>query len=368
MKIALFCSVGGWGGLEQNAIKTADWLTQAGMNITLIVQEGTRVANASIEKGIPTIFFQHKHKHYVWNDAKKLAHIMSEHQFDVLIIGHSVHFYISVWAKYYTQDKLKLVYWQHMQMPVRRRDFYHASFYRKIDKWIVPLDYLREELKKTTTLQEKQVVQIPQVIDTTLFLPAKAQKLEARRSFQFEEDDFLVGNIGRIDSQKGQEYLVQAGILLAQKKLPIKIFVMGENNQYEDYLGYLKRLVEEAGLAEMILFRPFTTKTPEAFAAMDIFVMCSLSEPIGMVTLEAMATQVPVIGTNTGGTPELLAEGKAGLLVPPKDAIRLAEAIEKLYQDKDLCKTLVENALQEVTQKYDIPQQVHLFKQLFENL
>jgi hypothetical protein len=76
MKIALFCSVGGWGGLEQNAIKTADWLTQAGMDITLIVHEGTRVANAGIEKGIKTIFFSHKGKHRVWHEGKNLAKIL----------------------------------------------------------------------------------------------------------------------------------------------------------------------------------------------------------------------------------------------------------------------------------------------------
>ncbi|MEO1655369.1 MAG: glycosyltransferase family 4 protein, partial [Bacteroidota bacterium] len=99
------------------------------------------------------------------------------------------------------------------------------------------------------------------------------------------------------------------------------------------YLPYLKELVQKNELADRVHFRPFSKETPLAFAALDVFVMASLSEPFGMVTIEALATARPVIGTNSGGTRELLNYGQAGLLFSPKNADELKEAVKILYQD-----------------------------------
>ena len=79
---------------------------------------------------------------------------------------------------------------------------------------------------------------------------------------------------------------------------------------------------------------PFYTHTEIIYKALDVFIMSSLSEPYGMVTLEALLSGTNVIGTNTGGTKELLNNGEYGQLILPNDEHQLSKAILEIYNKK----------------------------------
>ena len=87
-----------------------------------------------------------------------------------------------------------------------------------------------------------------------------------------------------------------------------------------------------------------------------------------MVTVEAMASGLPIVGTNSGGTPELLDFGAAGLLVPPKNEFALAEAIENLMSDKTLREELSRTASYNAITKYDYQIQCKLLEQVMETI
>lgn len=126
--------------------------------------------------------------------------------------------------------------------------------------------------------------------------------------------------------------------------------------------------MQELNVEKFVHFRPFTEQTEIAFAALNVFIMASIGETYGMVTVEAMASGVPVIGTNSGGTPELLDFGKAGLLVPPKDPEALALAIEKLMSNKLLWEEMRMAASQRALAKYNYQLQCRLVEQLLEEI
>jgi glycosyltransferase involved in cell wall biosynthesis len=96
--------------------------------------------------------------------------------------------------------------------------------------------------------------------------------------------------------------------------------------------------------------------------------MSSHAEAYGMVTIEAMASGLPVIGTKNGGTPELLENGELGLLVEPKDERQLAEALGRLYADQKLRSALGVKARQVALAKYSYQTQCELIEQLLEKL
>lgn len=76
------------------------------------------------------------------------------------------------------------------------------------------------------------------------------------------------------------------------------------------------------------------------YSAMDVFVFPSLEEAFGQTALEAMACRTPVVGTSVGGIPEMVIDGQTGLLAPPRSPRRLAAAVERLYDDCDLRRTM----------------------------
>jgi len=370
-RIAIICSVGGWGGQEQNTVKTVSWLREAGVDITLITASDSRLTTAARELGLPLITFDHTGKHLVWSDARRLRAVLDEHGFTTLIIGHTRHLYISVWAARYAaryapvgaSSKLRLIYWQHVQITMSRKDPYHAWFYRQLDTFIAPLDYLEEQALERTSLQCDQIVRIPHVIDTAPLLRSVITRSDARAMMNLPQDTFLVGTIGRIDRAKGQEYLLHAVADLRRDGRSIEAVLIGENSR-EDYLGELTALAQQLGISDAVHVRDHTSQIEAAFRSLDVFAMTSISEPIGMVTLEAMAMGVPVIGTNSGGTPELLDHGRVGRLIAPGDAAQLGEAIAWCMDHEEEVGLMVDDAQTWVRERFDRSHQVELFTHL----
>jgi glycosyltransferase involved in cell wall biosynthesis len=90
----------------------------------------------------------------------------------------------------------------------------------------------------------------------------------------------------------------------------------------------------------------------EVLAALDVFVLPSRTEGMSNALLEAMAMALPVVATAVGGTPEVIADGRSGLLVPPDDASALAAAIARVLADADLARRLGAAARQTVEERY----------------
>ncbi len=362
-RIAIICSVGGWGGQEQNTVRTVAWLRDAGVEITIIAASASRLTTAAREQGLPVITFDHQRKHLVWSDARRLRDLLRQHRITTLIIGHTRHLYISVWATRWGLPRVRLIFWQHVQITMSRRDPYHGWFYRHLDTFIAPLDYLRRQALERTTLRTEQIVQIPQVIDTAPLLGSTMSKQAARDVLNLPQDVVLVGTIGRIDRAKGQEYLVRAIAELHRRGRHVEAVVIGENSR-EDYQTELTTLMSTLGIRAAVHLRDFTSNIEAAFRALDVFAMTSLSEPIGMVTLEAMAMGIPVIGTNSGGTPELVDHGRVGRLVTPAHPEELADAIAACIDHPQLTQQMVREARAWVADHFDRTQQVALFTAL----
>jgi D-inositol-3-phosphate glycosyltransferase len=335
MRLAFLCSSSSWGGLELNNLKLYVWLRERGHEPILLGLRQSRLGQEAIKNNIPVIEFGHRRKHLALGASRRLAKIIDHHNLHVLIIAHYRQFYLCVWAKRLANTHPRLVYWQQMQVVLKRKDFYHAFFYRQLDAWIAPLHYLKDQLLSNTVLPAEKIHVIPLGVELSLFWNAAHQREKARTLFGLPQGEFLAGIIGRIDKEKGQETLLRAIHQLKNRNISAKAVIIGEETiGGEGYLAVLKSLTASLGLENDVYFRPFTRDAPMAFACLNVFVMASVSEPIGMVTVEAMAAGIPVVGTNRGGTPELLDRGNAGLLFEPGDFIQLSEHLLSLSLEK----------------------------------
>jgi glycosyltransferase involved in cell wall biosynthesis len=99
----------------------------------------------------------------------------------------------------------------------------------------------------------------------------------------------------------------------------------------------LKALVRELGVAERVVFTGGRSDIPQIMASCDVFTLPSFEEPFGLVFLEAMAMQKPVVAIGNGGTPEVVEHGRSGLLSPAHRIDALAANILTLLRDRELC-------------------------------
>jgi glycosyltransferase involved in cell wall biosynthesis len=174
-------------------------------------------------------------------------------------------------------------------------------------------------------------------IDTSLFQPG--ERIDRRPGeFGIKQNDLLIGTIGHFAPLKGYDDLIRALPLILEKVPQARLLIAGEAI-YPAYLDYKKKLhdlIDRLGIADKIIFTGQRDDLPALLNIFDIFVLPSWSEGFGRVNLEAMAAGKPVVSTNVGGIPEVIIDGKTGILVPPHDPDGLAEALIRLARDKDL--------------------------------
>jgi glycosyltransferase involved in cell wall biosynthesis len=146
----------------------------------------------------------------------------------------------------------------------------------------------------------------------------------------------LVGHAGALDnSQKGQLHLIRAARALAATAPALQVVLLGAGKDE----AWLKR--EAADLAN-VTFEGHVQNVGDYLAAFDLFVYPSLHEGLGSAILDAMSFGLPVVASAVDGIPEIVHDGENGLLVPPADEGRLAEALGRLAGDAALRKRLGE--------------------------
>ncbi|HEX5413010.1 MAG TPA: glycosyltransferase family 4 protein [Terriglobia bacterium] len=153
-----------------------------------------------------------------------------------------------------------------------------------------------------------------------------------------------VGAVGRITKPKGQRVLLNAlGKLSAQDKAKIRVIFIGapspDNREDLNYLQRLKECVAQFELQGSIEWAGYQAAVGPFYRAIDVLIQPSLSdsgESMPLSMLEALQHGVPVIASSTGGVPEVIHHGSNGLLVPPGDAVALANTLERFLRDAKL--------------------------------
>src|SRR5262249_27085691 len=142
----------------------------------------------------------------------------------------------------------------------------------------------------------------------------------------------VAGVIARLTEQKGHRFLFEA--LASRPELSdVHLLVVGGG----DLAGALERRAQELGLAPRIHFPGPRRALGDLLAAIDVFVMPSLWEGLPLSMVLAMGAGLPVVATAVAGIPEVVADGRTGLLVPPGNSAALGDALARLFTDDALC-------------------------------
>lgn len=213
-----------------------------------------------------------------------------------------------------------------------------ASFTIAITEWL-----LKQMQRDYPQLQADQAILGRIGVDTIAWKPAIAPN-KANKSFQ-------IITVGRLHPSKGHDVLIAAVNMLLNAGHDIKLTIVGAGPQRSN----LESLVKNLNLSDIVNFTGSLSEDEiiQHLRQSDLFVLASHMEPLGVVYMEAMAMEVATIGTNAGGVPEIITDRDDGLLVPPRDHVALAEAIELLIQNPQLRLQLARNGRKSIIQRFD---------------
>jgi glycosyltransferase involved in cell wall biosynthesis len=159
---------------------------------------------------------------------------------------------------------------------------------------------------------------------------SERKRLEYRRALGIKDKNLLVGTVGRLAPQKAQADFLKAACMILKETPSVRFIVVGEGCLREE----LGALAEALGLAANIHFVGFQKNISVVLSAMDIFVLSSRWEGLPLTVCEAMASYLPVVATKVGGVPELVQNGKTGILVDAGNVNQLSESIQRLILDE----------------------------------
>jgi glycosyltransferase involved in cell wall biosynthesis/predicted glycoside hydrolase/deacetylase ChbG (UPF0249 family) len=162
--------------------------------------------------------------------------------------------------------------------------------------------------------------------------------------------DAVIVNVARLAVQKGQRYLVEAMPKVLASEPRARLVIVGHDT--DGLAESLRDLARRVGVADRVTFTGFLADVSAVLRRAQVFALSSLYEGFGLVLLEAMAAGVPVVATNVGPVPEIIAHGQSGLLVPPRDPVALADAIVTVLGRPDIRATLSAGGLARVREGF----------------
>ena len=354
---------------EAGSIHTIRWvnsLSEKGIEVILVSLKGNFDNVEKISKKVKTIYLPFGTKLGYYLNIFALKRIISKEKPD-LINAHYASGYGTLGRLSGFNKKLLNVWGSDVY------DFPNESKLKKriIEKnlknytAIASTSYcMAEETKKYLENKSKEIFITPFGVDTEKFKNLNIEK---------KENKITVGIVKTLTEKYGIEYLIKAikeleNILDTEnyKKIRLLIYGKGElKNKLED-------LTKELQIEDKVIFKGYISNedVPKALNEMDIFVVPSIlnSESFGVVAVEAMACEVPVIVSDVDGLKEVVVNNETGFVVPKRSSKEIANKIKILIENSDTVKKFKKNARERVLKLYDWNKNVDNMIKIYEEL
>jgi glycosyltransferase involved in cell wall biosynthesis len=242
---------------------------------------------------------------------------------------------------------------------------------RLTSRWIDACVCMTEEIEshcRASGLRARRLLTVYDGIDTAEFAPGGGAAV--RREFGIPADAPVIGIVGHIQEWKGQHLVVEAAARVRQRFPALRcLLVGGVHRRGVEYAERLRERSAAPDLAGHVVFTGARQDVAACLDAMDVVVHASVAaEPFGRVLIEAMALGRPLVAPREGGPLVIVVDGETGLLVPPRDAPALADALTTLLADPSRRTAMGRAARARVDAVFDIRHHVRAIETLFEEL
>ena len=239
----------------------------------------------------------------------------------------------------------------------------HVPFpavYREAAEWadrFIGVSASVAEAMAAAGIDPGSVVSISNGVNVRALAALTSERASARRALRLSPDDFVVLALSRLSPEKRLGDLIQAVALARRQGAPAMLLIAGEGHAGSGTEAALRLDVQRLGLGDAVRLLGHVRDVRPLLASADTLALCSDSEGLPMVALEAMAAGIPLIATRTGGLADLVGDPadprSCGVAVPIGDAGSVAAAIVRLQSDSALHQELAGRAARRAAAEYD---------------
>lgn len=322
-KILFLNSCVEWGGGEKWTFETALELDRRGFDVIVASVEESELYHRAEEQGLTTKVVPVRSSLSALNPLKMMSFVqyLKEVEIDTMFLNLSQDLKFGAWAGHLAAVE-QIIYRRGSAIPIKDR------FYTKflLENCVTDIIANSQATKETILANTKQWLSQEkiEIIYNGLKIDKIKQaelKTDLRQEFDIAADETLIANVGRLSKQKGHCYLVKAVQLMSQERDDFKVLVVGKGELEAE----LKEQVQEAGVADYIIFTGFRTDVYSIMKQIDFLLHTALWEGFGFVVAEAMAAGTPVVSTDVSNISEIMIEGKTGYLAESKNPEDIAK-------------------------------------------
>ena len=357
----------GWGlgGAERLLLLSVPRLRARGYDVRVGALKGDGPLRDDLERaGVPCVLFGARHRGDL-GALVRLGRYLRRERIDVL---HAHLFYANVAARLVGRlARVPVVLAAHHDTDVGM-----GPHHRLLERLTAPLSHrvlacseaVRRYAIERYGIGPERVVTLHNAIDPDT-IPGPEARARARAALAVRDDARLAGTLGRLhEPKKGLATFLQAAARVAASDPRARFVLIGDGPARGD----LERLAAALGLQDRVRFIGERPDATSLLPGLDLLVQPSLWEGFGLSALEGMAAGVPVVATRVGGLVEVVRDGVDGVLVPPGDAPRLAEAIAVLFADPERAGRLGAAARTRAREEFHVDRLVAGTAELYDSL
>ncbi len=288
---------------------------------------------------------------FSFSTIKNIKHIIKDRNIDILHLFNNIACCNGAMAAIGTNVKVIAYRGQTGNMSRLDPASYLTLLHPRLDKIICVAKAVELELKTHLGRHKNKAVTVYKGHDTSWYQNPKADL----SSLGLAEDSFIISLVANLRPRKGLPVLMDALSLLPEDT-NLDVLLVGA----DPTSAKIQALIESSGRVGRVHALGYRTDAPEVAAASHLTILPTTKrEGLCRAVLEANSYGVPAIVSDTGGNAELVKNGHSGIVVPPSEPQLLADAILKLYNDRELCSLYGKNAKERAQNKFNVEQGVN---------
>ena len=331
-------SATGWGGQEIRIFQESQLLLERGHRVSLVCQPTSYLCKKSLAISSPNFNCYPLLMKSTANPFSivSIFKILKKTKADIIHTHSSIDSWLV--GSVAKLSQIPVIRSRHISIPINNM-FPNNLLYSRIPRKIITSgEAISEVVKSVPGVNPGNVKSVSAGVDFRRF-DFKINGIKIREELGVNPGEPLIGKIGVIRGWKGYNYLLEAAPIILKKFPDARFVFVGNGPGFEQ----TKSIAKSLGLEQKLTFLGHRDDIPEIMAGLDIQVLASFAgEGTPQVIPQAFAMKTPLVATRVGSIPEMLGQGKRGILVEPKNSVDLANGIINLIENPGIRNELAE--------------------------
>lgn len=344
--ICFFNSTDQWGGGEKWHLETSVYMQQQGYEVLFICNADSELHKRLQQTEVPHLLINIDNLSFLNPfSILQVKKILEEHHVEIIIMNLSRDLKVAGMAAKLAGVR-RVIYRRGSAIPIK-----NTALNRYYFKSVVT-DILANSVATKNTVLENNPHLFPseriKVIYNGIDIDGFLEK-ECHPVYRKKNDELVIVNLGRLEFQKNQKFLIEVAQELKSRAIKFKLIIGGDGRLKDE----LETLAQTLEVTDEVVFPGFIHNPKDLMQEADIFALSSLWEGFGYVLAEVALCKIPVVAFDVSSNPEVVIDNETGFLTPVNEVKLFADKIEYLYKNPDLRKEMGHRGYQNAIATFD---------------